>query len=168
MSTDSSMIKDTSKTELLTSFFIDGAMYGIEVMKVQEVTGQPIIVPVPLAPPFVLGLINLRGQLATSIGLKELLGLGQKNKTEEQMSVVCRVDGNLVSLMVDTIGDVLEVKGSDFETPPDNMPPSVRKFVKGVYKMNGSLLSLLDLDKLSKELSQSTDVKDIQLQQSGS
>jgi purine-binding chemotaxis protein CheW len=148
-----------SGTELLTTFWVGDDLFGIDVMQVQEVTGPPIVVPVPLAPGFVRGLINLRGQLATSFGLRELFGLGSMTE-HPQMSVVCRMDGNLVSLMVDTIGDVVEAERRSFELPPATMAPEIRKFVKGIYKMNGSLLSVLDLDRLVAELSPGNEVTD--------
>ena len=145
-----------SKTELLTTFYVGNDFFGIEVMKVEEVTGAPKIVAVPLAPIFVRGLINLRGQLATALGLQELFE--NKNKsTENQMSVVCKMDGNLVSLLVDRIGDVVEVETDKFENSPDTLPGRVKPFVKGVYKMEQELLSVLDLDRISKELSPSID-----------
>ena len=140
--------------ELITTFYIGKDMYGIEVMKVQEVTRSPTVIQVPLAPPFVLGLINLRGQLATALGLRELFGTA-KAESGEQMSVVCRMDGNLISLIVDTIGDVIEMDRKLYEAPPDTIPVGIKRFIKGIYKMNGALLSVLDLEKLSKELSPS-------------
>lgn len=141
-------------TEQLTTFQIGSDLFGIEVMKVQEVTGQPSIIDVPLAPPFVRGLINLRGQIATALGLRELFG-SHDVPPAHQMSVVCKVDGNLVSLLVDSIGDVVEVTRSSFENPPETLPLGVRKYIKGIYKTDQSLLSVLDLEKLSKELSNS-------------
>jgi purine-binding chemotaxis protein CheW len=138
-------------SELLTTFYVGNEYYGIEVMKVQEVTGTPVVVPVPLAPGFVRGLINLRGQLATALGLRELFGSGE-GEVNQQMSVVCRMDGNLVSLIVDQIGDVVEVEGKIYEEAPETLPPGIRKYVKGIYKMNGTLLSLLDMEKITKEL----------------
>ena len=145
-----------SKLELLTTFSIGNDLFGIEVMKVQEVTGTPIIIPVPLAPKFVRGLINLRGQLATAMGLRELFECASQCDSSE-MSVVCRMDGNLVSLLVDSIGDVVEADTSSFEPPPDTIPQGVRPFVKSIYKMNGVLLSVLDLERLAKELSPSAE-----------
>lgn len=152
--------KESSSTELLTTFHIGNDFFGIEVMMVQEVTGTPTVIPVPLAPKFVRGLINLRGQLATALGLRELFNV-DKSESKNQMSVVCRMEGNLVSLMVDTIGDVVEADGRNFEPAPDTMPLGVRQFVKGIYKMNGTLLSVLDLNKLSKELSPSVESTEV-------
>ena len=146
-------------TQLVTTFYVGNSYYGLEVMKVQEVTGTPTIVPVPLAPKFVQGLINLRGQLATALGLRELFQ-STEAATPEQMSVVCRIDGNLVSLIVDAIGDVVEADTSVFEPAPNTMPSSVRRFVKGIYKMNGALLSVLDLEAISKELSPTNENRD--------
>jgi len=151
--------KDSGATELFTTFHIGNDFFGIEVMKVQEVTNTPTIIPVPLAPKFVRGLINLRGQLATALGLRELFG-GDLSDIKNQMSVVCRMDGNLVSLMVDSIGDVVEADGRSFEPPPDTLPLGLRSFVKGIYKMNGKLLSVLDLEKISKELSPTAESND--------
>lgn len=139
-------------TEQLTTFYVGSELFGIEVMKVQEVTGQQSVVPVPLAPDFIRGLVNLRGQIATAIGLNELFL--QKPRTPEngEMSVVCRLEGNLVSLIVDTIGEVVEVERSEFEKTPDTVSFSLRRFMKGIYKLNGSMLSVLDIEAICREL----------------
>jgi len=143
-----------SAAQQLTTFYIGKDLFGIEVMKIQEVTGTPLVIPVPLAPKFVRGLINLRGQIATALGLRELFGKTRDEKID-QMSVVCKIDGNLVSLIVDSIGDVLEVDGSKFEKTPDTVPAEVRRYLKGIYKMENDLLSVIDLEVLARELSPS-------------
>jgi purine-binding chemotaxis protein CheW len=137
-------------TQYLT-FSVGQDLYGIEVMRVQEVTSHLPIIPVPLAPAFVQGLINLRGQIATALGLKELFGMGS-TQLEGGASVVCRLDGNLLSLLVDSVGEVIEVGENQFEPAPDIVPDGVRRFLKGIYKINGALLSVVDLDRLTKEL----------------
>jgi purine-binding chemotaxis protein CheW len=155
MSTDQvAQVSQVPRLEQLTTFYIGPNLFGIDVMRVQEVTGGASIEPVPLTPEFVLGLINLRGQIATALGLRELFGTPQR-AAAEQMSVVCKIEGNLISLVVDSIGDVVEVGGVTFEAPPDTIPADVRKFVKGIYKMKGALLSVLDLEALAKQLSPS-------------
>ncbi len=143
----------------LTTFYVEKDLYGIEVMRVQEVTGNPVIVPVPLAPNFVLGMINLRGQIATALGLRTLFEHPEELK-KERMSVVCKIDGSLVSLLVDSIGDVVEVNMKQFEKPPETVPAGVKRFLKGICKMEGILLSIIDLEKLSKELSNSIESND--------
>jgi purine-binding chemotaxis protein CheW len=139
-------------TQVMT-FQIGTDLYGIEVLRVQEVTGTLPIVPVPLAPKFVHGLINLRGQIATALGLRDLFELPAADASPNA-SVVCKLEGSLVSLLVDSIGDVMEVQDSQFERPPEIVPLSVRKFIKGVYKTDKALLSVIDLEKMSKELFQ--------------
>ncbi len=141
-----------SGIEQLTTFYVGHELFGIEVMKVQEVTGNPHVVPVPLAPEFVKGLVNLRGQIATAISLSELFAISG-NSSEENMSVVCKNEGNLVSLIVSSIGDVVEVSKTNFERNPDILPSTLKKYVKGIYKMEGILLSVLDIESIFKELS---------------
>lgn len=141
-----------SSTEQLTTFYVGSVLFGIEVMKVQEVTGKAIINPVPRAPDFISGLINLRGQIATAIDLNQLFKHSVE-KNDEQMTVVCRSDSGLVSLVVDSIGDVVEVDKVAFEKTPEIIPLAVRKYIKGIYKMNEELMSVLDIEKIFEELS---------------
>lgn len=141
-----------SSMEQLTTFYIGSELFGIEVMKVQEVTGSAHVVPVPLAPAFVRGLVNLRGQIATALGLRDLFDK-EPAASAEQVSVVCKMEGNLVSLIVDSIGDVVQVNSSHFESTPNTIPQAVRRFIKGVYKMDGVLLSVIDLEMVARELS---------------
>ena len=149
-----------SPSEQLTTFYVGRDLFGIEVMKTQEVTGTPVILPVPLAPGFVKGLINLRGQIATALGLHELFGSIGTSQSG-QMSVVCKIEGNLVSLMVDAIGDVVEVNRDGFESPPETIKPGVRRFIKGIYKMNGTFLSVIDLETVSRELSPAIETSNV-------
>lgn len=144
-----------SATEQLTTFYVGSVLFGIEVMKVQEVTGKAMINPVPRAPEFISGLINLRGQIATAIDLNQLFNQDTK-KDDEHMTVVCHSDSGLVSLVVDSIGDVVEVEKSCFEKTPEIIPFDVRKYIKGIYKMKNELLSVLDIEKIFEELSPET------------
>jgi purine-binding chemotaxis protein CheW len=125
-------------------------------MQVQEVTKALHVTLIHLAPSYVKGLINLRGQIATAIGLRELFGLGTE-KNLESMSVVCRAGGNLLSLLVDKIGDVIEVPESNFEDSPDTIDEKVKKFMKGVYKTEGTILSVIGLEIISEELNKKTE-----------
>lgn len=145
-------MSEDSKSQQLATFFVDGDLFGIEVMRVQEVTGETKMFSVPLAPNLVRGLVNLRGQIATAVGLRQAFSKSE-NEKGSQMSVVCKVDGMLISLIVDSIGDVVEVDGANYESAPDTVPDDVKKYVKGIYKMDGVLMSVLDLDMIAKELS---------------
>jgi len=138
----------------LTTFSLGDFQYGIDVMRVQEVTNSLPVTQIPIAPDYVKGLINLRGQIATGIGLNELFGLARTEKDTSKMTVICKVDGSLLSLFVDTIGDVIEIPDADYEPIPDTIQGPIRKFMTGVYKTKGSIISIVDLDKLASELNQ--------------
>jgi purine-binding chemotaxis protein CheW len=134
-----------------STFMLDGNLYGIDVMKVQEITKALPMTRVPLAPSYVKGLINLRGQISTAICLKDLFHL--KNTTSKDcLNVVCRLEDALISFLVDTIGDVLELDDKDFEHVPDTVPQGIKQFVHGVYKIPGKLLTIIDLEKISEKI----------------
>ena len=136
------------KMKQFSTFFVAGRLYGLDVTSVQEITQPLPVTKVPLSPNFVSGLINLRGQIATAIELRELFSLTEESQSENLMNVVCRGDGVLLSLIVDKIGDVMEVDDKLFESTPETIHPTVSKFMSGVYKISGSLLSILDIGKI--------------------
>ncbi len=143
---------DAKKSSQFSTFYVSGSLYGLDVAAVQEVTKSLTMTRVPLSPSYVCGLINLRGQIATAIGLRDLFGLDKQDAAAESMNVVCKGEGLLLSLLVDRIGDVLEVDQDLFEPTPDTLPESVSKFMTGVYKIPGALLSILDINKIVEEL----------------
>ncbi len=140
-----------SNSKQFSTFTIDGRLYGIDVMKVQEVTKPLQVTLMKTAPPFIKGLINLRGQIATAIGLRELLGLNPEASVEK-MTVVCKVEDVLLSLLVDNIGDVIEVQDNQFEKTPHTIPANIRLFMQGVYKTDTVILSILNLEAILIEL----------------
>ena len=131
-----------------STFKINNSLYGIEVDKVQEISNTIIVTRVPLAPDYILGLINLRGQIATAIDLRSLFQLKTKNVEDSSVNVVCKIKGVLLSFMVDEISDVLELHSKDFEETPENIDPNVSLFMDGVYKLQDSILSVLNVDKI--------------------
>lgn len=132
-----------------TTFHIAGRLYGIDVLRVQEVTRALPIAEVPLAPRFVHGLINLRGQISTAISLRELFQISEP-APEDQMNVVCRLNEVLISFLVDGVGDVLELEAKDFELAPETVPDGIRRFIEGVYKTPAALMSVVDVDKIAE------------------
>lgn len=139
--------EEIAQTAQFSTFFVAGRLYGIDVQEVQEVTRTLPITQIPLSPPFIKGLINLRGQIATAIGLRELFGL-EPNSTGESMNVVCSTEGVLISLLVDKIGDVIEVSPDSFEPAPDTIGANIRRFMQGVHKISGPLLSVIEAHKI--------------------
>lgn len=129
------------------TFLLDGYLFGVPVPQVQEVIRFQPMTPVPLAPPAVKGMINLRGQIVLAIDLRRRLSLGERSDDDLPVNVVVRTPDGTVSLLVDEIGDVIEVEQSTFEAPPETLHASVRATILGVYKLDGRLLHVLDKDK---------------------
>ena len=129
------------------TFFLDGHYFGIDVLKVQEIIRFQQMTRVPLAPPVVRGLINLRGQIVMGIDLCRRLGLQDRGNHELPVNVVVQTDDGPVSLFVDEIGDVVSVSDKQFETPPQTMRGEARELVRGAYKLPERLLLILDADR---------------------
>ncbi len=146
----STLVDDDSNTGhggRFTTFYVDGMLFGVEVMKVQEVLRSQASTRVPLAPAVVSGLINLRGQIVTSIDMRRRLSLPLRAPEVIPMNIVVRSGDEAVSLLVDEIGDVLQVEASRFERKLHNVDPSVRDLIVGVYKLDDRLLLVLDTNK---------------------
>jgi len=134
-----------ASTQQFATFWLDGHLYGLEVEHVQEVLRAQTLTRVPQAPKAVAGLLNLRGQVVTAIELRERLGLAPRPEGDTAILIVVRLHGEVVSMLVDTIGDVVDVVGGDFELPPDTLDGTVRELIRGAYKLDGQLLLALDV-----------------------
>jgi purine-binding chemotaxis protein CheW len=130
------------------TFHVDGLYFGLDVLKVQEIIRYQEMTRVPLAPPVVRGLINLRGQIVTAIDLRRRLELRERPADQLPVNVVVQTDDGAVSLLVDEIGDVLQVSDTLFEPPPETLQGTARQMIRGAYKLNERLLLLLDTDKV--------------------
>lgn len=129
----------------LATFTLDGALYGVDVLRVQEALVGQVRTRVPLAPADIAGLVNLRGQVVMTIDLRVRLGLPPLAEGAEPMMVVVQVDGEPISLLVDSIGDVVDVSDSQFEAPPDTLDAALREVIRGAYKLDDALLLALDI-----------------------
>lgn len=127
------------------TFELQGHLFGIEVTEVQEVIRYQPMTRVPLAPAEIRGLINLRGQIVTAMDLRRRLGLADRPADELPMNVVVRTADGWVSLLVDEIGDVVEVTEAAFERPPETLTGVARTLIRGAYKLEGRLLLVLDV-----------------------
>jgi len=130
------------------TFYLDRYYFGIEVEQVQEIIRFQEITPVALAPEVVKGLINLRGQIVTAVDLRRLLELPDRAEGEDPMNIVVRTPLGAFSLLADRIGDVLELTDSSFESPPDNLSGMARELIQRAYKLEGTLLLTMAIDKL--------------------
>lgn len=129
------------------TFYLDGLLFGVEVQGVQEVIRYLEMTRVPRAPEVVEGLINLRGQIVTAIDMRGRLQLAPRPEGQLPMNVVVRGDEGAVSLLVDEIGDVLEVDEDLFERPPETLQGAAREMIQGAYKLKDQLLLILDIER---------------------
>lgn len=131
-----------------STFTVGTYFFGIEVLEVQEVLRYLEMTRVPLAPGVIEGLINLRGQIVTAVDMRNRLGLPPRPEGETPMNMVVRSEDGAVSLLVDEIGDVIEVQAGSYEPPPDNLPSEQRELIRGVYKLDGRLLLVLHTERV--------------------
>lgn len=129
------------------TFFLKDQFFGVPVQQVQEVIRYQEMTRVPLVPPVIRGLINLRGQIVTAVDLRRRFGMEDRPPSVLPMNVVLRTDDGAVSLLVDEIGDVLEVEEESLEPPPATLQGQARELVHGIHKLQGRLLLVLDTEK---------------------
>jgi purine-binding chemotaxis protein CheW len=130
----------------LCTFRCGEAWLAVEVSQVQEILRARPATPVPLAPSVVAGLVNLRGRIVTAIDLRRRLSLTPRPASQEPAQVVVRGPEGAVSLLVDEVGDVMEVADEDFEPPPPTLSGDTLALVGGAWKLPDRLLLALDAD----------------------
>lgn len=137
------------ETSDLVTMIIAGQMFGIPVLQVQDVLNPQRITRIPLAPREVAGSLNLRGRIVTVIDLSVCLNLPNLEKNSQQrMSIVVDYQGELYSLLVDQIGEVLSLPNTDFEHNPPTLERRWREIALGIYRLNQNLLVVLDVARL--------------------
>ena len=127
---------------------IAGQWFGIPVLSVQDVLGSQNIAMKPLAPPEVAGSLNLRGRIVTAIDPRVRLGLPNRTEGERAMSVVVEHVGELYSLLIDQVGEVLKLPSSRFEHNPPSLDSRWRDISSGIYRLDDRLLIVIDIDRL--------------------
>jgi purine-binding chemotaxis protein CheW len=133
-----------------STFFVADLFFGVDVLNVQEVLRFQQMTPVPQAPRVIEGLINLRGQIVTAIDMRRRLGLPPRDGDKSPMNMVVRTSDGAVSLLVDEIGDVLDMDAATYERPPENLDPAAREIIRGVYKLKDRLLLVLDAERTAE------------------
>ena len=129
------------------TFFVADLFFGVDVLHVQEVLRFQQITRVPQAPEVVEGLINLRGQIVTAIDMRRRLQLPPRDGDRTPMNIVVRTEDGAGSLLVDEIGDVLDVDAASWEPSPENLDTNARDLIRGVYKLKDRLLLVLDTER---------------------
>ena len=133
-------------TRQYATFEVAGQLFGVEVEAVQEVLSFHEYTAVPLSSPAVGGLFNLRGQVIAAVDLRVQLGLPRQSLSGPVMNVILRGDDEPVSLLVDRIGEVIDLDESEFEPPPDTLTGPTRELVLSTVKLDGRLMLAVDVN----------------------
>jgi len=140
-----------AESKQFCTFYVDDILFGVEVLNVQEVLRYQELTEVPLAPSEIQGLINLRGQIITAIDLRNRMNLPPRAEDLLPMNVVVRTNEEVISFLVDSIGDVLEVDEESYEPAPQTVDEATRELISGVYKLkNKRLMMVLDAAKAAQ------------------
>jgi purine-binding chemotaxis protein CheW len=142
--------KDSGTVELAT-FYVGDALCGMDILKVQEINKLMDMTKVPQAPEYVMGILNLRGQIVTIIDLGKKLGLTSVEVNESSRNIIVNSDNEYIGLLVTRIGDVVEAEWEKVERPPANIGGVQGVFFKGVFKMQDRLIGILDADRVLAE-----------------
>ena len=135
-------------TQDFVTVTIGDQWFGIPVLTVRDVLGPQRITRIPLAPPEVSGALNLRGRIVTAIGVRQRLGLPERDTEEESMSIVVDHRGELYSLIVDSVGEVLSLAMANYERNPSTLDALWREISSGVFRLEGRLLLVLNVERL--------------------
>ena len=144
-------VKKTDSADIVlqwVTFKLQEETYGINVMQVQEVLRYTEIAPVPGSPDYVLGIINLRGNVVTVIDTRSRFGLSPADVTDNSRIVIIEAEKQVLGIMVDSVAEVVYLKGSEIDTAPNVGTDESARFIQGVSNRDGELLILVDLNKL--------------------
>jgi len=140
-----------SDTVELASFYVGEALCGMDILKVQEINKLIEMTRVPQAPEYVLGILNLRGEIVTIIDLGKKLGLKSTELNNKTRNIIVNSNGEHIGLMVEQISDVIQVEWEKVEPPPANIGDVQGKYFTGVFKTADRLIGILDVEKVLKE-----------------
>ena len=147
----SSQTEIHSGTVELASFFVGEALCGMDILKVQEVNKLIEMTRVPQAPEYVLGILNLRGEIVTIIDLGKKLGLKSTELNHKTRNMIVNSNGEHIGLMVEQISDVIQAEWEKIEPPPANIGEVQGKYFTGVFKTEDRLIGILDVEKVLEE-----------------
>lgn len=127
---------------------IGGQLFGMPIQRVQDVFMPERLTRVPLAPPEIAGVLNLRGRIVTLIDMRDRLGLQPRNGDAPMMAVGVELAGESYGLLIDAIGEVLKLDDAGREANPINLDPRLARVSAGIHRLEGQLLMLLDVDRV--------------------
>lgn len=130
------------------TMIVSGQLFGVPVLEVHDVFVPSRLAHVPMAPPEVAGILNLRGRIVTAIDLRVRLGYEPRDAGAQTMAVVIEYHGEPYSLLVDAVGEVLSLEASAFERNPSNLDPKLRDVSEGIFRLDEKLMVVIQLDKV--------------------
>lgn len=140
---------EAAGAEVFVTLTVAGQLCGIPVGMVRDVLGEQAITRIPLAPKEVAGSLNLRGRIVTAVDLRRRLGIESgRNPDAKPMSVVVDQQGELYSLLVDSVGEVMTLDSSGLEDNPPTLDPLWREVTRGVHRLEGKLMAVLEVERL--------------------
>lgn len=151
MSATNSNLNQKINDEIIqwVTFKLDEEIYGINVMQVQEVLRLTEIAPVPGAPDYVMGIVNLRGNVVTVIDTRKRFGLFQKEADDATRIVIVEVDNQVIGILVDSVAEVVNIRESEIETSPNlGEDNESSKYIQGVHSKDDDILILVDVNKM--------------------
>ena len=144
-------IANDSAADLLTEYVtvtIGDHMFGLPIFRVQDVFVPVGLTRVPLAPPEVAGILNLRGRVVTAIDMRSRLDFGQREPGTPVMAIGIEFKGESYGLLVDAVGEVMQLHNSACEAKPTNLDPRLSRVAAGIYRLEGQLMVVLDIDRV--------------------
>lgn len=142
------MHDDTDRTSDYVTATVGGQLFGLPILRVQDVFVPERVTPVPLAPPEIAGVLNLRGRIVTVIDLRMRLGLGRGSDDARPIAIGVEAGGESYGLLIDAVGEVLTLDDKAREDNPANLDRKLAAVSTGIYRLDGALLVTLDLDRI--------------------
>lgn len=133
------------------TFWVDNLLCGMDILNIQEIKKLAKLTPVPNSASYIKGIMNMRGQIVTAVDIRQLMGLRPFDKTEDIVAVIIPRPGGLLGLLVDEVEDVVAADKNDLVAIPANLSPESRKYLSGVLRLEGALVSLLNRDKILED-----------------
>jgi purine-binding chemotaxis protein CheW len=143
------MSNDNAAGEQLIEYvtvMISGQLFGLPIARVQDVFMPDRLTRVPLAPPEIAGVLNLRGRIVTTIDMRRRLGMPPREDNKPSMAVGIELKGESYGLLIDTVGEVMKLGGTTLEPNPVNLDPRLARVSAGVHRLDGQLMVILDVD----------------------
>ena len=141
----------SAKSVEMATFYVGDSLCGMDILKVQEINKLLDMTEVPLAPDYVKGILNLRGQIVTVIDLGNKLSLSSTETSSDTRNIIVNSNGEYIGLLVDRIGDVERTDLDNVEPPPANIGGIQGKYFEGVFKKEKSLIGILKVEEILKD-----------------